>query len=117
MVNLPMLVIYYDNLEATLSDNGTDLIAVERVYCLDWHRFQESHWKDLSDIYASLPGAVRYFDIPWWFGETEESPPFLWASVEPPGLQVCGALSKADWLAWDQQFRSAARNLPMYVLE
>jgi hypothetical protein len=25
-------------------------------------------------------------EVPWWFGDDEDSPPFLRASVEPTGL-------------------------------
>jgi hypothetical protein len=69
-----MLVPFYDNLEATSSDDGTDLIEVERISCFDWDCFQKIRWKDLSDIYTGLPRAVRYLDVPWWFVENEESP-------------------------------------------
>jgi hypothetical protein len=40
------------------------------------------------------------------------SPPFLRASVEPPGLQVHGVLPEADWRAWDERFQEAAAGLP-----
>ena len=45
--------------------------------------------------------------MPWWFGDDEDFPPFLRASVEPTGLQVSGILPEADWLAWDERFRCA----------
>ncbi len=113
-----MAVPFYDNLEATLIDDVSCLVEVERVYCFDWARFDEGHWKGLSRIYEGLPGAVRPRDVPWWFGDDEDVPPFLGASVEPPGLQVHGILPEADWLAWDERFRSAAEGLlPARVLE
>jgi hypothetical protein len=48
---------------------------------------------------------VRHRGVPWWFGDDEDVPPSLRASVEPIGLQVCGVLPEADWCAWDEKFR------------
>src|SRR4029453_3654595 len=98
-----MAVVYYDNLDATPADDTPGLVEIERMYCFDWIRFNEQNWQELSRIYEVLPGDVRYRDVPCWFGENEASPPFLWASAEPPGLQVYGVLPKVDWLAWDEQ--------------
>ena len=50
-----------------------------------------------------------------WFGDDEDVPPFLWASVEPTGLQVHGVLPEADWCAWDERFRTEAAGLPCRV--
>lgn len=58
---------------------------------------------------------MRYRDVPWWFGDDEDVPPFLWASVEPTGLQVCGILPEAEWWTWDERFREAAGDLPCRV--
>ena len=113
-----MAVPFYDNLEATLIDDVSCLVEVERIYCFDWARFDEEHRNGLSRLYESLPGAVRFRAIPYWFGDDEDVPPFLGASVEPPGLQVYGILPEADWLAWDERFRSAAGDrLPARALK
>ena len=112
-----MAVPFYDNLEATPIDGLHCLVEVERVYCLDWDRFHEDHWRALERIYEGLPGSLRLRDGPMWFGDDEALPPFLWASVEPPGLQVYGVLPEADWRAWDEQFRSAIGGLPGRVLQ
>src|SRR4051812_19145668 len=69
---------FYDNLEATPIDGLSCLVEVERVYGLDWDRFDERHWQDLARVYEGLPGAVRHRDVPWWFGDDEDMPPFLW---------------------------------------
>jgi hypothetical protein len=103
---------YYDNLEPTPIDGVSCLVEVERVYGLDWDRFSENHWDRLARMYEELPGTMRQLDVPWWFGDDEDVPPFLWASVEPTGLQVHGVLPEADWRAWDQQFRREAAGLP-----
>jgi hypothetical protein len=107
---------FYDNLEATPIDGLSCLVEVERIYCLNWDGFDDDHWQALTRVYEGLPGAVRYQDVPWWFGDDEDLPPFLWASVEPPGLQVYGVLPEADWWAWDEHFRVAAAGLPCRVL-
>ena len=110
-----MPVPYYDNLEATPIDGLTCLVEVERVYGLAWDRFAVEDWRTLTRIYEGLPGTVRLRDVPWWFGDDEDVPPFLWASVEPTGLRVCGILPEADWRAWDERFRTAAAALPCRV--
>ncbi|MDR3620627.1 MAG: hypothetical protein P4L85_14845 [Paludisphaera borealis] len=107
-----MTVPFYDNLEAEPVDGLSCLVEVERIYGFDWGRFEEDHWRELSRVYESLPGEVRLHAMPWWFGDDEDVPPFLSASVEPPGLQVYGVLPEADWWAWDEQFRSRAATLP-----
>ena len=40
----------------------------------------------LARLYEGLPGAVRHGDEPWRFGDDEDFPPFLRATVEPAGL-------------------------------
>jgi hypothetical protein len=107
-----MPIEFYDNKEPISTDDGDCLVEIERVYCLDWYEFEEAHWKELERIYTSLPGRVRYHAIPYWFGDDEQDAAYLNASVEPPGLQVCGVLRAADWRAWDEQFRSQADVLP-----
>lgn len=111
-----MAMVYYDNLAPTQIEDAPGFIEVERIYCFDWDRFSDRHWDALGGVYEALPGDVRHRDVPWWFGEDEESQPFLWASVEPPGLQVYGVLLETDWLLWDEAFRSAVDGLPMRVL-
>jgi hypothetical protein len=46
-------------------------------------RFDEDRWRGPTRIHEGLPGAVRYHDVPWWFGDGEDVPPFLGASMEP----------------------------------
>jgi hypothetical protein len=98
---------YYDNLEPTPLDDAPQLVELERIYCLDFPRFSERDWARLDEIYRSLPGDYRICHTPMWFGADEDNPPFLWASVEEPGLQVYGVLALSDWSAWDRAFFSA----------
>ena len=106
---------FHDNLEATPIDGLTCLVEVERIYGLDWDRFGEEDWRALTRIYEGLPGALGFRDGPMWFGDDEDLPPFLRASVEPSGLQVYGVLPEADWRAWDERFREGAAGLPCRV--
>jgi hypothetical protein len=110
------MVPYRDNLEAAPIDGLSCLVEVDRIYRLDWDRFDVSHWQELTCIYENLPGALRLQDVPMWFGDDEDLPPFLSATVGPPGLQVRGILPEADWWAWDERFRAAAAGLPCRVL-
>ncbi len=103
---------YQDDLEPTSVDDLTCLIEVERVYLLDWDRFETPHWESLARIHENLPGASRSAEAPWWFGDDEDVPPFLLATKEPAGLRVRGMLPEADWWAWDERFRAEAAGLP-----
>ena len=107
-----MTVPFHDNLEATPIDGLTCLVEVERVYGFDWGRFDETQREALARIYEGLPGAVRQQDGPMWFGDDEDVPPYLGASVEPNGLRVHGIVPEADWYAWDGRFRTEAARLP-----
>lgn len=94
-------------------DRSDGLIEVDRVYRLDLDAFRKSDWARLDELYRSLPGWKDAPDGPCWYGTDENSPPFLCASVEPPGLQVAGTLGRAEWLTWDAAFREGAKALPL----
>jgi hypothetical protein len=103
---------FHDHLEATPIDGLTCLVEVRRVYLLDWQRFREEDHQTLRRIFEALPGALPDRDRPVWFGDEEDLPPFLQATVVPGGLQVSGILPEADWWAWDSRFRHDADGLP-----
>jgi hypothetical protein len=117
-----MKTIWYDNL-LEASDELENGIEVERIYCFDWDLFEKQHYDELQKTFMKLPGNCKYIDddkdnfLPTWFGMDEDSPPFLWASIEPPGLQVYGVLRKKDWEEWDLMFRNENNDLPMRKLE
>jgi hypothetical protein len=102
---------FYDNADF---DSGPTR-EIERIYCFLFDSFSESDWNRLSAIYGKLPSPQFSKMVPYWFG-TEETGNYLWASVEPPGLQVAGKLQEADWLAWETAFNKLIRNssLPRY---
>ncbi|MFB6990547.1 hypothetical protein [Streptomyces sp. NPDC056304] len=86
-------------------------MAVDRVYCLDRHRFTPANWDALQRIYEDLPGWQPFSsDGPRWFSLDEDRDLHLWASVEPSGLQVAGVLTLGMWCGWDPQFRCAITN-------
>ncbi len=87
---------------------------VERIYCFRFDAFTEADWTALDAVYQELPGWLGYGEdgCPCWFGVNEDASPYLWASVEPPGLQVHGVLPLATWERWDTHFRTATRTLP-----
>ncbi len=106
---------FYDFAEPHQFENG--FVEVERVYCLDWDAFHANDWRALEEAERSLPGWIgpvpeRADQCPYWFGTDEERGSYVWASVEPPGLQVVGFLPEADWRRWDEAFRQATTNLP-----
>lgn len=87
---------YYPYIEDPLPDRPGH-ISVEGTYAFDWDRWDDGHWAELDRIYRGLPGWAGYHQAPYWFGSVESNPPWLSASVEPPGLQVAGRLRAEDW--------------------
>lgn len=108
--------LYYDNIEPTPQPQAP-LVNVERVYLLDWDRFTEIDWLRLDSVYRSLPGGYPVNEQQMWFGSDEADPPYIWASVEPSGLQVCGNLKLSDWIEWDRQFCLRLPEFPIRKLE
>jgi hypothetical protein len=106
-------VSFYDNL-STVSGEDPSMVEIERIYCVDIDAFEAAHWSRLDDIYRVLPGGYRKAALPMWFGDDEEQLPFLWASAEPPGIQVYGILPPTAWAEWDRAFMTAlnASELP-----
>ena len=104
---------FYDN-DPGPTEAAPPLRPVERVYGLSFNDFSESDWERLAVIYQNLPHWLGFGgdECPRWFGADEGKPPYLWASVEPAGLQVHGVLLAKDWEAWDAEFRRAAAILP-----
>jgi hypothetical protein len=101
---------------------------VDRVHRLAWRDFDNRTWEALGDVYVRLPGWCGHPTVkasgwrgwfgrtepgcPFWFGTDVNSMPHLTASVEPPGLQVTGRLSVADFEKWHDQFLTAIAGFP-----
>ena len=102
---------FYDN-QCNEPDEAR-FVEVERVYCFDFDTFQEPDWLFLGEVCDRLPDKQPDTEeCPFWFGSNESIPPFLWASVEPPGLHVYGILTLDQWQRWDEEFRRSTINLP-----
>jgi hypothetical protein len=80
--------------------------VIDRVYCVAWQKFTDTERAVLSGIYRELPGWQGSGDLARWFAP-DETAAHLWASVEPSGIQVGGALTAEVWLDWDTRFRRA----------
>ena len=109
-----MAVIFYDNSEPL---ERPDVAEIDRIYCFDWDRFGDAEWALLAEAYSRLPGWAGNHPVPCWFGTDFESSPCLWASVEPPGLQVGGTVPTSDWLEWERAFETAVAVLPFRPVE
>lgn len=102
---------FYDN---NRDDDDPEIAEIDRIYCFDESRWTEEHYQQLGKIFKELPG---YQDPmpdrgPYWFGTDDEDIPHLWASLEPPGLQVAGVLARKDWEAWHQAFWEKIQDFP-----
>ncbi|SMF91648.1 hypothetical protein SAMN05661091_5525 [Paenibacillus uliginis N3/975] len=98
-----MNICFYDNREITPDENGN--VSIDRVYCLEFHDFKDVTWQHLGEVYRSLPQyIVKDNACPMWYGEEEGSAVYLYASVEPSGLQIVGDLSAEQWEMWERMF-------------
>lgn len=106
--------VYYDNAFEACAEL-LDGLFIDRVYRLDFSRFDAVHWRALGEIYQDLPEFQGYGEdgCPMWFGVDEDKIPFLAASVEPSGLHVFGVVDAASWASWDRRFRDRLVPLPL----
>ncbi len=105
-----MSVCFYDNCEIKTESK----IKIDRVYCLDFNDFHKDTWDKLADIYSKLPKQIINNSVPSWFGEEGKSENYLYASVEPSGLQVVGVLNSEDWFVWEAIFNDMIKDLPSF---
>jgi hypothetical protein len=107
---------YYDC--APTVDDATSEIQVDRMYCFDLERFSQTEWDALGHTYKQLPGWRPSKDgYPMWYGNHIDKSPVLWASIEPPGIQIAGSLQLSDWQEWDAQFQVLTAKLPRRSLD
>lgn len=107
-----MSLSFYDNIEIV----DELIISIDRIYCLDFRQFDDRAWSKLSEIYSRLPVQIKVDGIghPAWFGEESKHHEYLWASVEPSGLQVAGQLHFEDWYRWEKVFHDGIIALPFF---
>jgi len=108
------MALFYDNNTHHIPPVG-EFQPFERVYAIRFSQFTDAHRARPREVYEALPEFAGYGNdgVPYWFGP-EDSPPFLWASVEPSGLLVHGLLSPRQWLGWDAQFRQHLPEFPTF---
>jgi hypothetical protein len=89
---------------------------IERVYLLDWNRFTPADWVRLNGIWPRLPSCrdISTNSLPRWFCDIDDPRHgYLWASVEPHGLQVAGSLKGKDWEQWHTDFVNHLAGFPI----
>ena len=70
----------------------------------------------LREIFDLLPESRLHdaHDCHWWYATHDDADAgYLTASIEPPGLQVFGALPTQEWHTWDLAFRTLATGFPL----
>lgn len=86
--------------------------SVELICPLAFDDFDQTCWGKLETVYPSLPGWLGAGDLPRWFGTDERLGPYLWASVEPPGLHIGGLLELDRFEDWLRGFEERTTDLP-----
>ena len=59
----------------------------------------KSEWDKVSTVYKSMDGWLNNNEQAYWYG-TEEDNEYIYASVEPSGLVICGKVNEMIWLGW-----------------
>ncbi|NOU97398.1 hypothetical protein GC093_29820 [Paenibacillus sp. LMG 31456] len=100
-----MDICFYDNNELAANEKG--IVSIDRVYCINFHEFIGATWEQLRQVYLVLPQyVIKEHQCPMWFGEEGISPNYLYASVEPSGLQIVGELTIEQWEIWESVFHA-----------
>lgn len=102
MASLTEGVLYYD-CEFETRDG---ILELDRIYAIDDARFTDTDYENLGAIYAKLPGFLPTAPYPCWFGLDESARFYLTASMETPGIQICGRVSAQGFKAWERQFHA-----------
>jgi len=77
------------------------MVAVQRIYAINFALVSEEDERALLRLYERLPGFDANAELQTWFGALEGQPPWLWASAEPSGLLVAGVLPASCWDEWN----------------
>lgn len=78
----------------------------------------DEQWERVSSVYQSMPGWKGFDPTPCWFGRENDSPRYIWASVEPSGLLVAGQLEDEAWAEWIASFQAQLSSaLGFYVTD
>ncbi len=104
---------YYDN--TNIESDQNSVVIIDRVYCLDFDKFDDANWSKLGEIYNLLPHKIDTH-LPCWFGIEGENQFYLCASVEPSGLQIFGELKECDWIKWESVFNKYLHMFPLFYV-
>ena len=63
------------------------------------HDLSEEEWAKIAAVYASMDGWLAGAKSPAWYGQ-EGDARFIWASVEPGGIQLGGEVDASLWTGW-----------------
>lgn len=111
------MIPFYDNL--LLDPDNEGWVDIERIYCFDWDAFDQQSMDSLRAIFSSFPESKKsdLQDCFWWYSDREDiENGYLTASLEPPGLQVYGALQFDVWQKWDRSFQALVSDLPARIM-
>jgi hypothetical protein len=59
----------------------------------------ENEWEKIAEVYRSMDGWLEGQKDAYWYG-TEIDGQYIWASVEPSGLQFGGNIEPGIWVGW-----------------
>lgn len=56
-------------------------------------------WDAVGKVYSEMPKWIGYNNsIPYWYGTEDDC--YIWASVEPSGIQFAGNVPQDEWDLW-----------------
>ncbi|MFD2564151.1 hypothetical protein [Aquimarina rubra] len=74
-------------------------------------------WDKVAQVYAQMPGWLGFGKeglgqkgIPYWFSFNEDEK-YIFASIEPGGLQFEANMDEDEWLAWKTYFKKIATEI------
>jgi len=107
----------HEAMEGALGRPIDALAHVDRMYGLDFKRFEQAHWNHLYHVFTELPEWVSDKPHPHWYGHSEGGHPVhLIGHRSQDGLHLLGQLLSIDLLLWDRRFQETARGLPVLGL-
>ena len=76
------------------------LLKMEKTITLNLpHDLSDSEQKKVFNVYEQMNGWLDGYEVPYWFG-TEKDEQYIYASVEPSGLLLCGKIDESIWIGW-----------------
>jgi len=63
------------------------------------YNLTKQDWDKVTAVYESMDGWLDSTNGPAWYGR-EGDARFIWASVEPSGIQLAGVVETPLWIGW-----------------